>query len=228
MGDPRRIRKKFSGPSHPWQKERIEEEKVLLKEYGLKNKREVWKATSKLRNFKIQTKKIIRTKSNQSEKEKIQLLKKLVNLGILNENAGLEEILGLSVNVILERRLQSVVFRKGLARSMNQSRQFITHEHIMIDNKKMTAPGFLVPKALESKISFSTSSSLFSEMHPERVKKEKMPKKPESKKEDKKSKKEAKKHDKKESKEKPKEAGKEKKAKPKKEENKEVKQEKKE
>ena len=226
MGDPRRIRKKFSGPSHPWQKERIDEEKNLLKDYGLKNKREVWKATSKLRNFKIQTKKIIRTKSEQSEKEKIQLLKKLVNLGILNENAGVEEILGLPVNVILERRLQSVVFRRGLARSMNQSRQFIAHEHIMVDNKKMTAPGFLVPKALEGKISFSTSSSLFSEMHPERVKEEKMPKKPEQKKEDKKHKKETKKQGKKTFKEKPKEEIKEKKAK--KEEKKEVKQEKKE
>jgi small subunit ribosomal protein S4 len=228
MGDPRRIRKKFSGPSHPWQKERIDEEKNLLKEYGLKNKREVWKATSKLRNFKIQTKKIIRTKSEQSEKEKIQLLKKLVTIGILNENAGIEEVLGLSVNVILERRLQSVVFRKGLARSMNQARQFITHEHIMIDNKKITAPGFLVPKPLEGKISFSTSSRLFSEIHPERVKEEKMPKKPESK--EKKPKKETKKQEKKYSQEKKakKEAKKEDKPESKKEEKKKVKQEKKE
>lgn len=178
MGDPRRVRRKFSGPSHPWQKERIDEEKELLKEYGLKNKTEVWKVVSKLRNFKTQVKNIIRTKSEQTEKEKIQLLTKLVKLGFLQENAGIEEVLGLGIKNILERRLQSIVFRKGFARSMRQARQFITHQHVMINNKKITAPGFLVPKAMEDKISFSTSSSLFSAEHPERVQEEKKAPKP--------------------------------------------------
>ena len=178
MGDPRRIRKKFSGPAHPWQKERIDEEKEFLKEYGLKNKSEIWKAASKLRNFKTQVKKIIRTKTEQGEKEKIQLLTKLINLGLLEEKAGIEEILGLSTKDILDRRLQSIVFRKGLARSMKQARQFITHQHIKISNKKITAPGFLVPKALEDSIVFSTASSLFSTEHPERVQEKKKVEKP--------------------------------------------------
>jgi hypothetical protein len=43
MGDPKKIRKKFSKPRHPWQKARIEEEKVLVIGFGLKNKREVYR-----------------------------------------------------------------------------------------------------------------------------------------------------------------------------------------
>jgi len=173
MGDPRRVRKKFSGPTHPWQKERIDEEKGLLKEYGLKNKTEIWKVTSNLRNFKIQIKRIIKLKTKQSEKEKIQLLNKLIKLGLLQENTEIEGVLRLGVKDILERRLQSVVFRKGLARSMQQARQFITHQHIMVNNKKITAPGFLVPKALENSIAFAASSSLVSPDHPERVQEKK-------------------------------------------------------
>jgi small subunit ribosomal protein S4 len=181
MGAPRRIRKKFSGPSHPWQKERIEEEKGLLKEYGLKNKTEIWKTTSKLRNFKKQTKNIIRTKTKQSEKEKVQLLTKLISLGLIQENTNIEEVLGLAIKNILERRLQTLVFRKGLARSMKQARQFITHRHILVNNKKITSPCFLVSKNLEDKILFSNSSSLFSPEHPERVQQKKTQEKKEKK-----------------------------------------------
>ena len=40
MGDPRKLRKKYYPPSHPWQKIRIDEEKILMKDYGFKNKKE--------------------------------------------------------------------------------------------------------------------------------------------------------------------------------------------
>ena len=43
MGDPRKTRKKYDTPQHPWQKERMDQESVFLKEYGLKNKKEIWK-----------------------------------------------------------------------------------------------------------------------------------------------------------------------------------------
>lgn len=178
MGAPSRLRTRISKPSHPWQGERIEEEKALIKEYGFRNKREIWKMSSLLRNFFNQTKSMIASTSSQSEKEKIQLLKKLSNLGITEENTKLEDVLGLSIRDILERRLQSIVFRKGMARSMKQARQFITHEHILVNGKKITAPSYLVPKALENTITFSVNSSLNDEMHPERKQEEKLPKKP--------------------------------------------------
>jgi small subunit ribosomal protein S4 len=72
--------------------------------------------------------------------------------------------------------LQTIVFKKGLARSAKQARQFIGHEHILVDGKKINAPGYLVTKDEESKITFTSSSALFSESHPERATEEKAPK----------------------------------------------------
>ena len=181
MGDPRKQRSKFSTPVHPWQKERIDEEKELIKEYGFKNKQEIWKMGSLLRNFSNQAKKLSALKTEQNEKEKIQLLNKLKSLGLLQEAADLDDVLELSLKDISERRLQSVVFRKGLARSMKQARQFITHEHISVSGKKISSPSFLVSKDQEGQIGFAPDSDLTDEMHPERIKEEKLPKKPEKK-----------------------------------------------
>ena len=171
MGDPRKQKKKFSTPSHPWQKERIDEEKDLIREYGLKNKKEIWKMDSFLKKSFLQAKKLSADKTKQGEKEKIQLLTKLKLLGLLPEAAHLDDVLELTLKDILERRLQSIIFRKGLARSMKQARQFITHEHIAVNSKKITAPGFLVSKKNEDRIDFSPKSKLIDEMHPERIQK---------------------------------------------------------
>ena len=83
MGSPKKQRKKFSAPSHPWQKERILKEQELVREYGLKRKYEIWKMSSILKNFTIQAKNLITTKTTQSEKERSQLLKKLSSLGLI-------------------------------------------------------------------------------------------------------------------------------------------------
>ena len=114
MGDPKRQRAKYATPTHPWQKERIEEEKTLIKEYGFKNKSEIWRLNSKLRNFASQAKKLVATKTEQNEKEEEQLLKKLRKLGLLTENADIDDVLSLTLKDIVERRLQSLVQRKGL------------------------------------------------------------------------------------------------------------------
>ena len=71
MGDPRKQRAKFSGPRKAWEKDRIDEEKELIREYHFKNKAEIWKLTSKLRNIARQTKRLIKLTTEQSEKEKI-------------------------------------------------------------------------------------------------------------------------------------------------------------
>lgn len=177
MGDPKRQRRKYSRPSQPWQKTRIEEERALLKEYGLKNKKEIWKAQSILRNFAKQAKRLIAEKTEQSKKEEIQLLNRLKALGILPQTAVLEDVLGLTVRDILKRRLQSIIFKKGLAKTIKQARQFITHQHIIVNDKKITTPGHLLLKKHETKIGFAPGSSLFSEEHPERIKNEPTPKK---------------------------------------------------
>ena len=151
MGQTKRIRKKYQTPFHPWQRERIIEEKEILREYGLKNKKEIWKYASKLRSARNQVKKIVaNVRSEQSAKEREQLMNKLLRYNIISKDSKIEDILDLKVKDFLERRLQTIVFRNGFARSTNQARQFITHGHISVDGKKVTAPSFLVSKNEES------------------------------------------------------------------------------
>ncbi len=173
MGDPKKPKKKYSKPTHPWQKERIDEEKGFLKEYGMKNKKELWRLESKLANFKDQTKKLVSLNTEQAMKEKKQLLDKLQSLGLIKKDADTGEILGLSLKDLLERRLQTIVFKKNLARSIKQARQFIVHGHIHVDDKEITKPNYLVSIKEEALIRFSPSSALIDELHPERVEKKK-------------------------------------------------------
>ena len=144
MGDPKKQKKKFSGPSHPWQKERIEVEKELLKQYGLRRKYEIWKMDSMLRKFLGRAKTIIAQKNSQAEIEKKQLLIRLNSLGLLKKDSKVEDVLNLTLKDVLESRLQTLVFKKQIAKTMPQSRQLITHEHIAVGTKKITAPSYLV------------------------------------------------------------------------------------
>ena len=91
---------------------------------------------------------------------------KLKKLGILHETAVLDDVLDLKVEDILERRLQTIVFRKGLAKSIYQARQLITHGHISINNRRVRSPGYLVPKEEEDKITYSPTSPLSDPNHP--------------------------------------------------------------
>jgi len=179
MGDPKQPRKKYHGPTMVWEKERIEEEKKILKEYGIKNKKEIWKLSSSLKRFKDLAKKSIAAEGVQADKEKKQLIDRLVRLGLVKPNASLDDILGLTLKDILERRLQTIVVRLGLARSARQARQFITHQHIIVGDRKITSPSYIVSKEEELKVTFVSSSALSDPEHPER---EKGPKKEEEKK----------------------------------------------
>ena len=183
MGDPRKKRKKYTTPSHPWQKERIDTEKTFVRDYGLKNKKEIWKMESFLKSLFAQIKRVIREQTKQSEIERQQLLIKVNSLGLLEQGGKIEDILSITTKEILGRRLQTLVFKKNLARSMKQARQFITHKHIYIGEQPMTIPSYLVTVEEEAAIKFRPASKLSSLDHPERaqpeveVKKETKPKK---------------------------------------------------
>ncbi len=169
MGDPKKIRKKYETPVHPWQKARIVEEVKLLKEYGLKNKKEIWKFSSLLKKYKDQAKKLIAMQGKQADLERKQMMDKLKKLGLIKPgNETYDAIFSLGLSDVLSRMLQTVVYKKGLARSIKQARQFIVHNHILIGDKKITSPRYLVNVSEESKISFDVSSSLYNPEHPER------------------------------------------------------------
>jgi small subunit ribosomal protein S4 len=169
MGDPKKLRKKYETPRHPWQATRIIAERSLINEYGLKNKKEIWKAQSLLRKFTKQAKSLSTVKAEHEERTKQQLLSRLIKLGLLNAGQSREDVLGLNVKDILERRLQTLLFKKGLARTIKQSRQLIVHGHIMINEQKITVPGYLVQLDEENKIGFLQNSSLNDQDNPERI-----------------------------------------------------------
>jgi small subunit ribosomal protein S4 len=152
MGDPKKQRKQYDTPSHPWRKERIDKEKELVRKYGLKNKRDIWKAESKLRRIRRQARDLLGSSGEQAELEEQKLVGKLQKLGLLKGEADLDSVLGLNIEDILERRLQSLVHRKGLARSPKQARQLVVHGHIRVGGRRVTAPSYLVPVEQEETI----------------------------------------------------------------------------
>jgi small subunit ribosomal protein S4 len=159
MGDPVKKRKKYMTPTHPWQKDRIEEERELKRKYGLKNKKEIWKAQSLLRNMRGQARKLLAATSAQAEKETNDFLNRLKNLSILKDEDDLDAVLALNIQDVLDRRLQSLVIRKGMAKTANQARQIISHGHVMVNGKRVTAPSFLVRKEEEETITFFPGSA---------------------------------------------------------------------
>ena len=175
MGDPKKARKKYRTPSHPWRKERLDEESALAIEYGLKNKKEIWNMNTMHSNFAHQSKKLVTIMTKQAEQEKLQLIKRLKKLGLLKENQDFDDILNITIKDVMERRLQTLVHRKGLAKTMKQARQFITHSHIIIGDKKIESPAYLVSVEEEKNIGFVSQSALSSAEHPERIIKEKNP-----------------------------------------------------
>ena len=169
MGDPKFPGKHYNTPSHPWQKTRIEQERTLTHQYGLKSKKEIWKADTKVREMRRQARKLTaKANDQQAQKEKELLLGKLNRLGMLEQGAALEDILRMSPENILDRRLQTQVYLQGLASTVKQSRQLIIHGHISVEGAVNRVPGMLVTKTQEKNITYSPSSALNSDLHPVR------------------------------------------------------------
>ncbi len=158
MGDPRKPRKKWEGPRHPWRKETLIEEMRLVGEYGLRNKRELWIAKTMIRKFRHQARALLAAPPEIREKEGKALLHRLYKMGLLPENATLDDVLSLTVEDLLERRLQTIVYRKGLARTIYQARQLIVHGHIAIGGRRVTVPGYIVSRDEEDLIDYAPTS----------------------------------------------------------------------
>jgi len=160
MGDPKKPRKKWIGPKHPWRKEVLEEEMILMGKYGLRNKRELWIAKTIAREFRHRARALLALPEEERKVQEKALLSKLYHLGVLPEGATLDDVLGLTAEHILKRRLQTIVYEKGLARTIYQARQFIVHGHIAISGRRVTSPGYLVSKEEEGFIDFYPTSPL--------------------------------------------------------------------
>ena len=166
MGDPKKQRKKFETPRFRWRKDILQEELKLIGQYGLRNKHELWRHKTMLSKTRGIARSLIGKTPEERVKMENELLTRLKKLGILSETAVLDNVLDLSIEDLLERRLQTIVFRKGLARTAFQSRQLITHGHITIGNRRVTVPSYTVSKEEEPNVIYSPQSMLTNETHP--------------------------------------------------------------
>jgi len=158
VGDPKKPRKKWIGPKHPWIKERLLRENQLVGKYGLRNKKELWRAETLARKFRHRARNLLALPEEEREKAQRVLLEKLYQLGLVDKNAILDDILGITAEHVLERRLQTIVYKKGLAKTIYQARQLIVHGHIAIGGRRVTSPGYLVTRDEEDLVDYAPGS----------------------------------------------------------------------
>jgi small subunit ribosomal protein S4 len=137
-----------------------------LGQYGLRNKHELWRHETMLSNFRGIARSLIGKSPEERRKMEEELLARLKKLGILRETAVLDDILDLTLEDVLERRLQTIVFRKGLAKTIHQTRQLVTHGHITIGNRRVTVPSYIVTREEENQIAYTPKSPFANPNHP--------------------------------------------------------------
>jgi small subunit ribosomal protein S4 len=166
MGDPKKQRKKFETPRFRWRRDILQEELRLIGQYGLRNKHELWRHKTMLSKTRGIARSLIGRPPEERVKMENELLARLKKMGMIDETAVLDNVLDLSIEDLLERRLQTTVFRKGLARTIFQARQLITHGHITIGNRRITVPSYIVSREDEPKVIYSPQSALTNDTHP--------------------------------------------------------------
>ncbi len=155
----RQSRATYSSPRKAFEKQRILSEKSLMTEYGLKNKKELWKAEEKVRQMRRQARELI---SDTNQEQQQTLLQKLHAMGLLPHDAHLEDVLKLTVRDILNRRLQTIVQRRGYASTVKQARQRIVHGHVAVSGQIITIPSYMMPPEKESEIKVLLDETLSS------------------------------------------------------------------
>lgn len=153
MGDPRKLRRMHETPRRVWDSDRIKKEGHIVSVYGLKKTKEVWRTLLELKKARRGAMKYL--SQGEAGMQKAQpLMQRLSRLGVLPPEAKLDDILALTVENFLDRRLQTRVMKKGLARTPMQARQLITHGFIAVRGRCVTIPSYLVTAEEEQLISY--------------------------------------------------------------------------
>jgi small subunit ribosomal protein S4 len=168
MGDPKKKHKSFNTPKRPYQTEALMEDLRVIGAYGLRNKRELWKAHTDLSILRGRARDLLSLDAAERELREKALIEKLALRGLVMENGRLEDVLTLSVEDLLERRLQTYIFRRGLASSLFQARQLISHGHISIKGTKVTSPSYQIRTTDEETLDYAKSSPFNNPAHPVR------------------------------------------------------------
>lgn len=146
MGDIKRKQKLFSRPKKLYDRARMDEENILVKRYGLKNKREIWKAKTAVSKLRRRAKGLI----GKDMEEQQNFFDKLSKKGFVVRD--LSDVLALTEENLFERRLQTVLFKKGIANTVKQARQLIVHKNVLVDGNVVNIPSFVVTRESEDKI----------------------------------------------------------------------------
>ncbi|XP_033928290.1 small ribosomal subunit protein uS4 isoform X2 [Melopsittacus undulatus] len=140
-------RKTYVTPRRPFEKSRLDQELKLIGEYGLRNKREVWRVKFTLAKIRKAARELLTLDEKDPRRlfEGNALLRRLVRIGVLDEGKmKLDYILGLKIEDFLERRLQTQVFKLGLAKSIHHARVLIRQRHIRVRKQVVNIPSFVV------------------------------------------------------------------------------------
>ena len=151
----RKQHKRYSAPRKLFESARMAEENKLMKDYGLKNKREIWKADFAIDKIRNRAKNLI-TASQEKQAEFIEML---INKGLIKKGAQIDDVLALTKEAFLNRRLQTIVFKKSMSKTPKEARQLITHRHVMVKGKIVTIPSYFVSLAEEKEITLKEGKS---------------------------------------------------------------------
>jgi small subunit ribosomal protein S4 len=152
LGDPHKPKKAFHRPRRIWTADQLNAELYVLGTYGLRNKRELWKAQSEIARLRNQARALLAIPTEVRRDKELRLLSFLNRMGLVKESATLDDVLNLKIEDILERRLQTIVMRKVGSKSAIQARQIVSHGHVSIGNRRVNLPGYIVRRDEEPNI----------------------------------------------------------------------------
>ena len=159
MGDPKTPRRIWKKPKRPLNYNLMMDELKTLGTFGLKTKKELWKARTKLSKLRHQARSLLALRQEIRKEKEPVLINSLSKIGLVDKNSTLDAVLNLQVTDLLSRRLQTIVQRKLYFKTPYHARQAIVHGHIMIGDRIITIPSYVVKIDEEPKIHLIPESS---------------------------------------------------------------------
>ena len=163
MGDTKNFRRVWKKPQRPLNFDLKMEELKILGTFGLKTKRELWKARTELSRVRNQARSLLALRQEIREKEEPILLNSLYKVGYVQSDATLDDVLNLEIDDLFSRRLQTVVQKKFYFKTPYQARQAVSHGHVLVGDRIVNIPSYVVSVDEEPNVKL-TSESVFNEI----------------------------------------------------------------